>query len=686
MGLLDQESLDIEHPEQPLSKTQAEEEASALRAELRRHNHLYYVKAAPEVSDSEYDGLFQRLLDLEAAFPSLVTLDSPTQRVGALPRSDLPTVAHASPMLSLDSTKDEEELRRFHERVQKAIEGPISYLVEPKLDGASLELVYEDGLLTRAVTRGNGQEGEAVTENVRTISTVPLRLREDDRPAPGFLSIRGEVLMYLSSFESLNQRLVEEGAEPFANPRNAAAGALRHLDPKITAQRPLDLLAFDILLSEGVTFSQDIEVVTALKEWGFKTPERVELLSDVEEILEYHGRYHQERDDLDYEIDGIVIKLNDLTARETMGATSRHPRWALAFKFEPRKEVTRIERIAVSVGRTGVITPVALLLPVEVGGVTVSRASLHNREELERKDVRPGDLVRIQRAGDVIPQVVGRVEETGRERHEPFEMPSTCPSCGTDVFTRGPFTVCPNRFGCPAQLKARIVHFGSRGGLDIEGLGEETVALLVDRGLVTEVANLFDLEAGMLLELPGFAEKSASNLVDAISEKKRVELHRFLFGIGIPEVGQAVARDLAIAFRDFEAIRRADQETLEAVDGIGPTMSELIFEFFREEQNAEAIQGILERGMDLIPPEVPAETVLAGRKIVFTGRSSRSRSELKSLAEGAGARVVSSVSKGTDYVVAGVDAGSKLAKAQELGLEILDEDGFLELIERAGEA
>jgi len=385
----------MDPPPGELATPDAEEEILALREEIRRHNYLYYVEAVPEISDAEYDRLYRRLRALEEAHPDLVTPDSPTQRVGAEPRSDLPTISHAAPMLSLDSTKEEEELRRFDERVRKAVDGTVEYLLEPKLDGASLELVYEDGILVRAVTRGNGEEGEGVTENVKTIPSVPLRLRDVDRPVPPFLSVRGEVLMYLSAFESLNQKLMEEGADPFANPRNAAAGALRQLDPRITAQRPLDLLAYDILAAEEVELREDREVIQALREWGLRTPERVELVSDAEGILAYHRRFHRDRDELDYEIDGIVIKLNDLDARESMGVTSRHPRWALAFKFEPRKEVTRIERIAVSVGRTGVITPVALLLPVEVGGVTVSRASLHNREELARKDVRQGDLVRV---------------------------------------------------------------------------------------------------------------------------------------------------------------------------------------------------------------------------------------------------------------------------------------------------
>ncbi len=656
--------------------------AESLRREIRRHNHLYYVEALPEISDGEYDALFRRLKALEEAHPELVTPDSPTQRVGAEPREDLPTVPHTAPMLSLDSTKDEAELRRFDERVRKALGEEVRYLVEPKLDGASLELVYEEGLLTRAVTRGNGVEGEGVTENVRTIPSVPLRLRDEERPVPGFLAIRGEVLMSLSAFEVLNEKLMAEGSEPFANPRNASAGALRQLDPRVTAQRPLEFLAYDVMVVRGVDFREDEEGVRALREWGMKTPERVTLLESVEEVLAYHEAYKRDRDHLDYEIDGIVIKVNDLAGREEMGVTSRHPRWALAFKFEPRKEITRIERIAVSVGRTGAITPVALLLPVEVGGVTVSRATLHNREELERKDVREGDLVRVQRAGDVIPQVVERVEEGGRDRGPVFRMPDTCPACGTPVVEEGPFTLCPNRFGCPAQLKKRLVHFASRGALDIEGLGEETVNLLVERELVQEVAHLFDLEVDELVDLPGFGERSAAKLVGAIRARKRVELERFLHGLGIPEVGQAVARDLARHFRSFGTIRAADAEALEVVRGIGPRMSELITEFFSDGRNARAIDDLLARGLELVAPEEKAGTALDGKRFVFTGGlEGITRSQAEKMVEEAGGRTVSSVSGETDYVVAGSGAGSKLAKARELGLRILSEAEFLALVQ-----
>ena len=682
---MSQESLDLDTPPAELTESEVADLVEALRRVIRRHDYLYYVEARPEISDARYDTLYRRLATLEEAFPHLVTPDSPTQRVGAEPRDDLPTVAHTAPMLSLDSTKEEGDLRRFDERVRKAVGDDARYLLEPKLDGASLELVYQEGLLVRAVTRGNGQEGEGVTENVKTIPSVPLRLREADRPAPPMVAVRGEVLMYLSSFENLNESLMAEGSTPFANPRNAAAGALRQLDPRITARRPLDLLAYDILSITGAELTRDEEVVQALRDWGLRTPERIRMAENVEEILDYHRDFLRDRDRLDYEIDGVVIKLDNLAARETMGVTARHPRWALAYKFEPRKEVTRIERIAVSVGRTGVITPVALLRPVEVSGVTVSRASLHNREELERKDVREGDLVRVQRAGDVIPQVVERVEEEDRERQPPFTMPETCPACRTRVVVEGPFTRCPNRFGCPAQLKGRLVHFGSRGALDIEGLGEETAALLVERGLVEELADLFDLGQDEVEALPGFAEKSAGKLVEAIQRRKRVELHRFLFGLGIPEVGQAVARDLARHFRSLEALRDADREALEEVEGIGPRMSEVIHGFFREEQNREAMDSLLAGGMELTVPEESAGGALEGKKFVFTGGLDRlTRSQARELVVSGGGRAVSSVSSETDYLVEGSDPGSKAQRARELGVTILREEEFLDLLRGAG--
>jgi DNA ligase (NAD+) len=670
----------------PSSEVEPHRELEELRARIRHHDYLYYVVGEPQVSDAAYDELYRRLEALERAHPELVTPDSPTQRVGAEPRSDLPTVPHAAPMLSLQSSQDPDEVRRFDERIRKGVEGhEVVYLLEPKLDGVSLELVYEEGVLVRGVTRGNGREGEGVTENVRTIASVPLRLRDEARAVPPFLSVRGEVLMRLSAFERLNETLLEQGSEPFANPRNATSGALRQLDSSITASRPLECLAYDVLAVEGADFRRDSEAVEALRDWGLPVPERIEKVRTVEEILRYHADFDRDRETLDYEIDGVVVKLDSLEDRAELGSTSHHPRWAMAFKFEPRKEVTRIDRIAVQVGRTGVLTPVALLRPVEVGGVTVSRATLHNREELERKDVREGDRVRIQRAGDVIPQVVEVVppepDSAGRmpERGPPFRMPDVCPNCGTPVEERGPFTWCPNRFGCSAQLKGRIVHFASRQGLDIEGLGDETASLLVDQGLVGGLADLFELTVADLLPLPLFAEKKAEKLVAGIQARRRTELRRLLFGLGIPEVGAAVARDLANQFRSLGALRGAGREELEAVHGIGPRMSEAITAFFAEPANAAAVDR-LEACMEALEVDeaVGAGGPLEGMTIVFTGTlETMTRGAAKKLVEGAGARSPSSVSGETDLVVAGPGAGSKRAKAEELGLRVVDEAGFL---------
>lgn len=664
----------------------ARRETEALRAELNRHGYLYHVEDRPVVSDEEYDRLFRRLQELERAWPDLVTADSPTQRVGFEPLERFETVAHAAPMLSLDSTQDPDEVRRFDERLRKAL-GDVAprYMLEPKLDGASLELVYEHGVFARAVTRGNGREGEGVTENVRTIPTVPLRLRTEERPAPPFLAVRGEVMMYLSDFEAFNQRLVESGQEPYASPRNSAAGSLRQLDPRVTASRKLDVLVYDILAVEGAAFATDHEGVEAIRQWGFKVPARMGSAATVEEILAYHAAFEADRDRLDYEIDGVVIKLDDLAARERLGTTSHHPRWALAFKFEPRKEVTRIERIGVQVGRTGVLTPVAFLRPVVVGGVTIARASLHNREELRRKDIREGDTVRIQRAGDVIPQVVEVVEREA-ERHPPFEMPTACPACGAPTYEDGPRTVCPNRFACPAQLKGRIVHFAARSALDIEGLGEETANLFVDRGLVHGLADLFDLTVEQLLPLEGFAEKSARNLVEAIAARREPELARFLVALGVPEVGVAVARDLARHFGSFQAIRQAGREELEAVHGVGPRMSEAITAFFADPRNDAAVQALLDRGVRPKESEAAAPPAADQGAAVFTGTIPVPRAAAEAAWVAVGGRVVGSVSKKTDFVVAGENAGSKLEKAQKLGVAVLTFGEFVARVEALGGA
>ena len=669
-----------------MNRQSAADRIQALREQIRRHDHQYYVLDSPAITDAEYDALFRELQSLEQEHPHLLTPDSPTQRVGGEPLSSFPSVEHEAPMLSLDSDQTEEALRRFADRVERGLgDGDrVDWVVEPKLDGLSIELVYENGVLVRASTRGDGIRGEGITENARTIRSIPLRLREGARPVPALLAVRGEVIIRLDAFEALNERLIAEEKPPFANPRNAAAGALRQLHPKITASRPLEAYAYDVLASSGHDVATQWETLDALRDWGFLVNDHSERASDADAILAYHARLDEDRDDLPFEIDGVVVKLDDLAAREELGYTSRHPRWAFAFKFPPRVEQTRIERILASVGRTGVVTPVAIMEPVNIGGVTVTRATLHNREELARKDVRPGDLVRIQRAGDVIPQVIGRVEEEGRERAPAFRMPEVCPSCGTVLVERGPFTVCPNSFGCRAQLKGRIQYFGSRGALDIEGLGEETARLLVDEGLVDRLPDLLDLTAEELVELEGFAALSAGNLVAAIEAASKPELYRFLAALGIPEVGGAVSRSLARHFGTLDAVMSADEEALAEVDGVGPIMAARIAAFFTEPHNAENLARLTERMEVQAAEAAPTGGALDGKTFVFTGgMESMSRGEAKKRAEALGARVTGSVSTKTDYVVAGSDAGSKLDKANALGLTVLDEAGFLALLAEA---
>lgn len=671
---------------QRLNRGDARRLIERLREEVRRHDHLYYVLDRPAISDEEYDRLFEVLKRLEARFPELVTQDSPTQRVGGQPLPGFRIVRHAAPMLSLDATREEREVRRFDERVRRALGGGrVRYLLEEKFDGASIELVYERGVLARAVTRGNGREGEEVTANVKTIRSVPLRLRGGERAPPRFISLRGEVLMSISAFERLNRKLVESGGQPFANPRNAAAGSLRQLDPRITAERPLEVVGYEVLAAEGERFGTDREVLSALRGWGLRTPQTVAAVERIEDAIGKRQRWSEQRDRLNYEIDGVVIKVDDLDARKKLGETSHHPRWAIAYKFEPRREITRIEDIVVQVGRTGVLTPVALMRPVEVGGVTVSRASLHNRQEVRRKDVRAGDQVRIQRAGDVIPEVVERIPEPAHKRRREFRMPLKCPACGTRLIDDGPRTICPNRYGCPAQLKGRLQQFASEPGSDIEGIGEETAAALVDSGLVRGLSDLFRLTADDLMKLDRFGEKSARKLVEAIRGRQSIELQRFLYALAIPEVGIAVARDLARHFGDLSSIRKGSREELEAVGGVGPKMADAIYAFFQDRRNQKTIQDLLDAGVQVRAAKRPEEQPLGGKKFVFTGAlEDFSRRDAERLIESLGGIIGSSVSGDTDYVVAGDAPGQKLAAAREKGIKVIDEDSFLSLVRRAG--
>ena len=699
-----------------LGSAAAAQEIKRLVKEIDRHDHLYYAKDAPEISDFEYDALFRRLQELEQAHPELRTPDSPTQRVGAEPLDELPSAEHAAPMLSLDSSYELGDVRRFDERVRKDLNlDTIQYVLEPKLDGASVELVYDNGLLVRAATRGNGRVGEVVTENVRTIRSTPLRLHGGIKrwPLPRFLSVRGETIMPLSKFEDLNRNRRTKGLPEYKNARNVTSGALRQLDSRTVARRPLQVYAFDVLhMENGPPLATDWQALSALRAWGFQTPERIETAETVDEIAQYYHDYDQRRDDLGYEIDGIVIKVNKLDLRRVLGHTSHHPRWAMALKFRPRRVAAGIRDIDTQIGRTGVVTPVARLWPVKVSGVTVTNVTLHNREELERKGVRVGDLVWVQRAGDVIPQILGRVE-----RGEPFTMPVACESCGTELVERGPLTVCPNHFGCRAQLEARIVHFASRSALDIEGLGVKTVEQLVERRLVQELADLFDLTPERVAELEGFGQVSANKLVTAIEEprvfdlpaswspaalrprtkstlrgRKRIDLARFLVGLGIPEVGTTVARDLAAHFRELAALRDATPDQLAEVHGVGETMATTIREFLDNQNVVEALDRLLAKDFDLVPPPEPAPAdvadhtpahPLAGKTFVITGSfESIRRSDLQAHLEKRGARVTGSVTAKTFRLAVGEKPGSsKLAKAKELDVTVLDQDEFLKLID-----
>lgn len=677
-----------------MSQSSVQEHVERLRERIRHHNYRYFVLDEPEVSDEEYDALVRELRAQEDAHPELITPDSPTQRVGGEPMAGFETARHARPMLSLDSSAKTDDLRAFDQRLRRSIAGlgrdpdaDLAYSVEPKIDGLSVELVYEEGRLVRAVTRGDGVTGEVITPNVRTIRAVPLRLRDEARPFPATLAVRGEVFLPLDVFDDVNEELINQGKPAFANPRNAAAGSVRQLDPGLTASRPLKIYCYDILTRvEGIS-TQD-GLLVALADWGLPVNPRNDRAKDVDGILAYFAAMTADRDRLSYEVDGVVINLQDLALRERLGDTAHHPRWAYALKFEPRKEVSQLLRIIASVGRTGVVTPVALLRPVNIGGVTVSRANLHNIEDIERKDIREGDTVRVERAGDVIPQVIERVD-TGEERGHPFRMPERCPSCDTPLIKRGPYTVCPNGFECPAQLVGRLTHYGSRGGLDIEGLGERTAMQLVEHGLVRHLPELYDLTPEPLMELEGFAEKSAASLVQAIQASREPELPRFLYALGIPEVGTAVARQLARHFATFERLQAATPDELVQVDGIGEVMAHAIHDFFREEHTRVVLDDLVGARVQPQPEQTPVgpgpDASLDGLNFVFTGSLTRfTREAAEELVRRLGGRASGSVSKKTSYVVAGESAGSKLAKAEQLGVSVLDEEGFVAFLAERG--
>ena len=662
-------------------------ELEDLRAQIRRHDYLYYVLDQPEITDSEYDQLYRRLEELERRYPELITPDSPTQRVGGEPLPQFGELPHAIPMLSISNVFSQEELIDFDQRSRKTlgITGELWYVVEPKLDGVAIELIYQRGSLTSAATRGDGFVGEDVTANVRTIKSIPLRL-VGEGAVISLVEVRGEIFMERSHFDALNQERDELGLPAFANPRNAAAGSLRQLDPKVTASRRLRFLAHSMGRIESSLPESHWDLLKFLSAMGLPVNLRhAKRCHGVAEVLAHYRQLETVRPHLPYEIDGAVVKVDSLNYQQQLGFKTRSPRWAVAYKFQPIQAVTRITRIDIGVGRTGSLTPVAVMEPVQVGGVTVSRATLHNQDEIDRKDIREGDTVLIQRAGDVIPEVVRVLPEFRSPESKPYRIPDTCPVCHSRAVRLEGQAVkrCLN-VSCPARLKETIKHFASRNAMDIEGLGDRLVDELVTRGLVKSPADLYALKKDDLLTLPRMGEKSASKLIAAIERSKAVPTERFLYALGIPLVGEFVARTLVENLHSIQGVMNADAHSVQQIHGIGPEVANSLETFFSEPHNRRMIEKLLEAGVAPVktPPSAAStsDLPLANKTFVFTGALSMPRSEAKELVERAGGKVVGTVSKRTDYVVVGEDPGSKRDRAMELGVNIISEDEFLKLI------
>ncbi|HET7402822.1 MAG TPA: NAD-dependent DNA ligase LigA [Usitatibacter sp.] len=669
-----------------MSEPKARTRAAWLRREIERHNRLYYNEAAPEVSDAEYDALFRELQQLEAEHPQLVTADSPTQRVGSVPSEGFAPVAHRVPMLSLANAFDAEDVQAFDRRCREGLDVErVDYACELKFDGLAVTLAYEDGMLVQGATRGDGATGEDVTANLRTVRSIPLRL-EGDEP-PRLLEVRGEVLMMRRDFEAINQRALERGEKAFVNPRNAAAGGLRQLDPRLTAQRKLSFFAYGLGATAGFAMpSTHAQMLDALAAFGFRVEKHRRVVDGAEGLLEFYRSVSQARPSLPYDIDGVVYKVNAFAQQERLGFVSRAPRWAVAHKFPAEEATTEIEDIGIQVGRTGALTPVARLKPVFVGGTTIVNATLHNEDEVRRKDIWKRDTVVVRRAGDVIPEVA-RVAKAGpREPGDRFEMPSRCPECGSAIERLEGEAVarCSGGLICPAQRKQALLHFASRRAMDIEGLGEKLVDQLVDGGVVHTPADLYKLGVAALAELERMAEKSAANVHAAIVKSRETTLARFIYALGIRNVGEVTAKDLARHFGTLDALMDASAEELQEAPDVGPVVADSIAGFFREGHNREVIEQLRAAGVhwkEGPPPVRRAEGPFTGKIVVLTGTlGSMGRDEAKARVEAAGGKVTGSVSKKTDFVVAGAEAGSKLDRAQELGVTVLDEEKFLQLL------
>jgi DNA ligase (NAD+) len=661
-----------------VSRAEAEGRLEWLREEIRRHERLYYVLAQPEISDEAYDRLERELRDLEAEFPDLVSADSPTQRVGGEPASAFPTFTHKVPMLSLDNTYSEEELREFEGRIFRMLgEQEIVYTAELKIDGLSMALHYEKGRLAHGVTRGDGVRGDDITPNVRAIKAVPLALHGKDVPAE--LEVRGEVFLPRTRFEAINREREEAEEEPFANPRNAAAGTMKTLDSKVVAGRGLDIYLYQIAHAKGVVIKSQWESLERMQGWGLKTNPTSRRCVGLSQVLEYVDHWRERRDELQYDIDGVVVKVDNFALQRELGYTSKFPRWAIASKYPARQAQTVVRSIEVGVGRTGKFTPVAFLDPVLLAGTTVSRATLHNEEEVARKDVRAGDTIVIEKGGDVIPKVVKVVEDKRPKDAVPWQPPAQCPVCGTEaVKPEGEVDRrCPNA-SCPAQVEERLKHFARRQAMDIEGLGDVVVRQLVEKGLVKDFADLYHLTLDQVTSLERYAEKSARNLLEQVERSKSRELRRLLFGLGVRFVGERAAQLLARHFRSLDALGRATVEEIDALYEIGPTVAQSVHDWFSTEANRELVKRLREAGVRT-EEEGAADVAqdFAGQQWVLTGGlGTLTRDEAKAAIEARGGRVTSSVSKKTSVVVVGDDAGSKRDKAQALGVECIDEAEF----------
>ncbi|HEX5133177.1 MAG TPA: NAD-dependent DNA ligase LigA [Candidatus Krumholzibacteria bacterium] len=665
----------------------ARKDVETLRREIEHHNYRYYVLDDPEVADAEYDALLRRLEAIEAAWPEFRTPDSPTQRVGAAPADGFQVVSRAAPMLSLENAMDEAELREWRERLIRVVgeSDAADFVCEPKMDGVAVELVYRDGVLVQASTRGDGTNGEDITANVKTIRAIPLRLRDVAKGAkrPAELSARGEVYIPLADFERINQKQAESGDKLYANPRNTAAGSLKQLDPGVTATRPLKFFAYGIGSSEGTGLASQWDILQALKSWGLPVNPLSQRVGTVEEMVAFHARMEAKRAKLPYEIDGVVIKVNAIAVQQEAGTRARSPRWAIAWKFPPQEARTRVLDIEVQVGRTGALTPVARLEPVRVGGVTVSNATLHNQDEVDKKDVRVGDWVWVRRAGDVIPEVVGPILDLREGSPRKFKLPSKCPVCGTAVVRPEgeAVTRCPNG-ACPAQVRGKLIHFASRGAMDIEGLGEKLIDQLIATGLVTTPADFYRLTLDDLIPLERMAEKSAQNVIAAIEHSKHTTLPRFIYALGIRNIGETVAEFLAEHAGSMEALMQASAEELAEIRGVGDIIAAEFRAWADVKANQDLVKRLLGAGIQFATVERAGDE-FAGQTFVFTGALTKfTREDAEAEVKKRGGKATSSVSKNTTYVVAGDKAGSKLEKAQKLGVTVISEDDFLKLIGR----